>query len=232
MHSRFCQFKKILFSTVIIFISCFFSVYALADDRGPKLFKKCKSCHQIGPDAKNSVGPHLNALNGRIMGSIVGYKYSKAVENMGRLGNSWNSESLNKYLENPRGFIKGTSMKFAGITKESDRLELIDYVFFVSTANALIPSHQDPELDQEILSIEGDYAYGEYLSSECITCHQASGQDNGIPSITNWPVEPFVTALHAYRNNHRKNEIMQMISKRLSDEEIASLAIFFNSLNN
>ena len=84
MHSRFCQFEKILLHTVIIVISCLLSVYALADDRGPELFKKCKSCHQIGPDAKNLVGPHLNALNGRIMGSIVDYKYSKAVENMGR----------------------------------------------------------------------------------------------------------------------------------------------------
>ena len=232
MHSRFFQFKKIILTIIIVSTSSFLSIHVLADDRGPKLFKKCKSCHQIGPDAKNSVGPHLNALNGRIMGSIDSYKYSKAVEKMGRLGNSWSRESLNKYLKNPRGFIKGTSMKFAGINKESDRLELIDYVFSVSTSNALILTHQDPELDQEILSIEGDYAYGEYLSSECITCHQASGQDNGIPSITNWPVEPFVTALHAYKNNHRENEIMQMISKRLSDEEIASLAIFFNSLNN
>ena len=138
MHSRFFQLKKILLTIIIVFISCFLSIHVLADDRGPKLFKKCKSCHQIGPDAKNSVGPHLNALNGRIMGSIVSYKYSKAVENMGGLGNSWNRESLNNYLKNPRGFIKGTSMKFAGITKESDRLELIDYVFFVTFFPQLI----------------------------------------------------------------------------------------------
>ena len=88
------------------------------------------------------------------------------------------------------------------------------------------------EVSDEILAIVGDIDYGEYLSSECMTCHHAQGLDDGIPSITNWPVESFVWALHSYKNGARKHPIMEMISQRLSNEEIASLAIFYESINN
>ena len=45
------------------------------------------------------------------------------------------------------------------------------------------------EVSDEILAIVGDIDYGEYLSSECTTCHHAQGLDEGIPSITGWPIE-------------------------------------------
>ena len=46
---------------------------------GEKAFKKCKSCHQIGDGAKNKTGPHLNAIFGRKIGSLEGFKYSKVL---------------------------------------------------------------------------------------------------------------------------------------------------------
>ena len=88
------------------------------------------------------------------------------------------------------------------------------------------------EVSDEILAIVGDIDYGEYLSSECTTCHHAQGLDEGIPSITGWPIESFVWALHSYKSGARKHPIMEMITQRLSNEEIASLAIFFESINN
>lgn len=88
------------------------------------------------------------------------------------------------------------------------------------------------EVSDEILAIVGDIDYGEYLSSECITCHHAQGLDEGIPSITGWPIESFVWALHSYKSGARNHPIMEMITQRLSNEEIASLAIFFESINN
>ena len=42
---------------------------------GEKAFKKCKSCHQIGDGAKNKTGPHLNAIFGRKIGGLEGFKY-------------------------------------------------------------------------------------------------------------------------------------------------------------
>ncbi|MEM9394233.1 MAG: c-type cytochrome [Pseudomonadota bacterium] len=88
-------------------------------------------------------------------------------------------------------------------------------------------SHSLPELAPEILAIPGDREYGAYLSAECITCHQADGSYQGIPSITNWPEEEFVIALHSYKQGIRPNPVMQMIAGRLGDEEIAALAAYF-----
>ena len=74
--------------------------------------------------------------------------------------------------------------------------------------------------------------YGEYLASECTTCHQASGNSDGIPGIVGLDIETFVTAMHAYKEKHRENPVMQMITGRLANDEIAALAAYFKSLEN
>ncbi len=76
----------------------------------------------------------------------------------------------------------------------------------------------------------GDRALGEYLSSECVTCHQLTGQFQGIPPIIGWPVASFVEIMDEYRNKKRNNPIMQTIAGRFSDQEIAALAAYFGSL--
>ena len=75
-----------------------------------------------------------------------------------------------------------------------------------------------------------DVAYGEYLANECVTCHQKTGNFNGIPSITGWPPETFVQALNTYRWRERKNPIMQTIADQLTDEDMAALAAYFEQL--
>ena len=77
---------------------------------------------------------------------------------------------------------------------------------------------------------KGDRALGEYLSSECVTCHQLSGQFKGIPPIVGWPEANFIEIMKEYRHKKRPNPVMQMIAARLSEEEIASLALYFGSL--
>lgn len=86
------------------------------------------------------------------------------------------------------------------------------------------------DFDPAILALQGDPEYGEYLSGECVTCHQVEGGYSGIPSITSWPEEDFVIAMHAYKNKARPNPVMQAIAARLSAEEIAALAAYFASL--
>lgn len=77
----------------------------------------------------------------------------------------------------------------------------------------------------------GDRALGEYLSSECVTCHQITGQYEGIPSIVGWPEATFVEIMDEYRAKRRSNPIMQTIAGRLSAQEVASLAAYFGSLS-
>lgn len=77
----------------------------------------------------------------------------------------------------------------------------------------------------------GDRELGQYLSSECVTCHQASGQQaGGVPAITGWADDQFIAVMHAYKNRERDNQVMQAIAARLSEEEIAALAAYFGEL--
>lgn len=87
------------------------------------------------------------------------------------------------------------------------------------------------ELPPEILAIKGDVAWGEYLSGECVTCHSAQGAEGGIPRIAGRDTEDIVVAMHAYKQNLRVHPIMQMLAGRLSAEEIAALAAYFNTLD-
>jgi cytochrome c553 len=80
-------------------------------------------------------------------------------------------------------------------------------------------------------SAAGDRALGEYLASECVTCHQLSGkQQPGIPAIVGKPAVQLVEAMNAYRSKQRPNEVMQTIAGKFSNEEIAALAAYFSSL--
>jgi cytochrome c553 len=75
-----------------------------------------------------------------------------------------------------------------------------------------------------------DRALGEYLSSECVTCHQLSGRTAGIPPIVGLPDESFIAIMREYRDKRRNNPIMQTIAGRLSNEDIAALAAYFGTV--
>jgi cytochrome c len=100
---------------------------ALAGDpaAGEIVFKKCKTCHQIGEGAKNVVGPELNGLIGRKSGSVPNYNYSDANKESGI---TWDEATLKDYLVNPKAKIPGTKMIFAGLPEESDRDNLVAYL--------------------------------------------------------------------------------------------------------
>lgn len=100
------------------------------------------------------------------------------------------------------------------------------------TAVAVMPSEPGFSVPAAVLAIEGDIEYGEYLASECTTCHQANGTNDGIPSIVGWETDDFATAMHAYKEKHRDNPVMQLVTGRLSNDEIAALAAYFRSLEN
>jgi cytochrome c len=95
---------------------------------GAEVFKKCRACHDVGPDAKNKVGPLLNDIVGRKAGTIEGFSYSEANKAAGGKGLTWTEDVLLKYLENPLSFMPGTKMAFAGLKDEQDRKDLIAFL--------------------------------------------------------------------------------------------------------
>ena len=86
---------------------------------GEKVFAQCRACHQIGPNAKNAVGPVLNGLFGRHSGSIEGYNYSPANKNSGI---TWDEATFREYIKDPKAKIPGTKMIYAGL-KDEKRIE-------------------------------------------------------------------------------------------------------------
>ncbi|WP_136645895.1 c-type cytochrome [Tabrizicola sp. YIM 78059] len=206
-------------------------------EQGATIFaSQCKACHQIGEGAKNRVGPQLNRIFGRRAGSVPEFNYSKSMERMGSDGLTWTLTTLDAYIANPKALVSGTRMNYRGLPDPAERSALLAFLREWSDRPQDIPESEptalktDPDLSPEILAIKGDPDYGEYLASECQTCHQADGSDQGIPSITGWPAEDFVVAMHAYKQKLRPHPVMQMMAGRLNEEEIAALAAYFATL--
>lgn len=205
--------------------------------QGAELYQyECASCHQIGDDAEHRVGPHLNRIFDRRAGSYAEFHYSEALARQGRDGLHWDFARLDAYIENPRSLVSGTYMAYPGLEDATERADLIAFIRAYSDQPQNIPEAAPtafaPEvrLPPEVLAIEGDAEYGAFLSAECTTCHQRSGDYAGIPGIVGWPQEDFVVAMHAYKKRLRPHEVMQNLAQRLDDEEIAALAAYFESL--
>ena len=107
---------------------------------GEKAFRKCAACHTVDDGGANKVGPNLwNVVNGPVL-HIGGFSYSAAMTEFAAGGSTvWDYENLNGFLKNPRKFVKGTSMGFAGIKKTDERANLIAYLRDQSSNPAPLP---------------------------------------------------------------------------------------------
>lgn len=199
--------------------------------RGEHIYKRCASCHMVGANAESRSGPPLNNIIGAPAGRVAGYRYSKPLVEAAHNGLHWNDASLDAFLADPKGFLPRTRMSFRGLKTEQDRTDVIAYLATFSGASLAEVADEGFQVSDAVLAIEGDVAWGEYLSSECTTCHQVSGGNDGIASITGWDTAPFVTAMHAYREKYRENPVMQLVAGRLSDDEIAALAAYFEGID-
>lgn len=94
---------------------------------GEGVFRRCAACHKV--DGSNGVGPHLNGVVGRDVASVDGFKYSAALS--GKDG-AWTVDEIYAFIENPRGYVAGTSMAFAGLSSSEDRANVIAYLSTLS----------------------------------------------------------------------------------------------------
>ena len=88
---------------------------------GQKVFNKCKACHKVEDGAKGA-GPHLWGVVGRDIASVDGFGYSGVLN---ELPGNWTLEALSEFLEDPKGYAKGTKMNFKGLSKPQDRVNVI-----------------------------------------------------------------------------------------------------------
>jgi len=94
-------------------------------DNGRRVFARCRSCHTLTEGGPNMTGPNLYGVFGREAGGHPGYNYSAVVK---AADFTWNAERLDHWLENPRTYLKGTRMSFAGIPDAEDRRDVIAFL--------------------------------------------------------------------------------------------------------
>jgi len=100
--------------------------YLRADlTNGERRFRLCASCHTLGADEPHMVGPNLHGMFASRVGAAEGFPYSDALQAADFV---WTPVELDAWLANPRGYLPGNRMTFAGLRNETDRRDLIAWL--------------------------------------------------------------------------------------------------------
>lgn len=119
-------------------------------EKGATISKKCLACHDFTKGGPNKVGPNLYGIVGRPRASHEGFAYSAA---MSKNHDKWTIDELSQYLSSPRAMVPGTAMAFAGISKPTERADLLAYLNTLS--DNLQPLPTAPAGEQKAAAPQG-----------------------------------------------------------------------------
>ncbi len=128
---------------VVTLVGLYGAAFAQNATKGAQVFDVCRSCHQIGPNAVNMLGPCLNGIDGRRAGTLPGYQYSDAMVAAGKTGTAaskgaviWNEAAFSQYIADPQAMIPNIKMFFAGISGKDKEQKIKDLWAYISQFNA------------------------------------------------------------------------------------------------
>jgi len=96
----------------------------IAAATAPSVFNQCTACHSTDR-GENGIGPSLAGVFGRRAGTLAGFEFSQAMKDAGL---AWNQANLDRFLENPRGVVPGTTMAYNGVKDAAQRQALVNYL--------------------------------------------------------------------------------------------------------
>jgi cytochrome c len=104
--------------------------------RGENAAKKCAACHTFNKGGRPLVGPNLWGVVGRPKASEAGFNYSAALKSK---GGNWTIDDINQFITNPKAFVPGTNMTFAGVPRATERADIVTYLNGLSDNPAPLP---------------------------------------------------------------------------------------------
>jgi len=108
--------------------------------RGQNAAKQCAACHTFEKGGANRVGPNLYGIVDRPKAAVDGFNYSAAMK---AKGGAWTYENLDEFLASPKGYLPGTSMAYAGLSRAAQRADLINYLHTLADNPVPLPKAAD-----------------------------------------------------------------------------------------
>lgn len=110
---------------------------------GEKQTRACQACHSFDKNGANKVGPNLWGVVGAVMGHVEDFAYSDALMARREAGDVWTYENLNHFLHDPRGWLPGTKMTYAGMGSVGNRADLIAYLRQQADSPEPLPTQEE-----------------------------------------------------------------------------------------
>ncbi len=107
--------------------------------KGQAAAKACTSCHAFEKGGANKIGPGLWSVVNQTKGVHEGFKYSAAMQERTAKGEKWTFDALDAFIANPKAYMPGTAMAYAGLKEPERRADILAYLRTLADTPAELP---------------------------------------------------------------------------------------------